>query len=141
MKKIKPPKKEGGRKYINQNPQFSGDGTPSEQRHPAFSLQHLNGKYCLSNCDSKEKAEFASTLHKLGQLTWSQIKQAQKHGLGCEKIARTAIRGASIPKHLTEDTTLLAFRCIGKAPMVGYREGHVFHILWVDRDFTLYDHE
>jgi len=24
--------------------------------------------------------------------------------------------------------------------MVGYRQGHIFHVLWLDRDFTLYDH-
>jgi hypothetical protein len=25
-------------------------------------------------------------------------------------------------------------------PMIGCREGRIFHILFLDRDFTLYDH-
>ena len=43
--------------------------------------------------------------------------------------------------HLTEDVQrLIAFRFAGNAPMVGYRVQAIFYILWLDRDFTLYDH-
>jgi hypothetical protein len=34
----------------------------------------------------------------------------------------------------------IAFRCFGKAPMVGYRVQAVFYLLWLDRHFTLYEH-
>jgi hypothetical protein len=47
---------------------------------------------------------------------------------------------ATIPSHLQSDINLLAFRFCAKAPMVGYREGNVFHVVWLDRAFTLYDH-
>jgi hypothetical protein len=29
---------------------------------------------------------------------------------------------------------------MNRAPMVGYRVQAIFYILWLDRDFTLYDH-
>jgi hypothetical protein len=59
--------------------------------------------------------------------------------LGYEKIAKKSIR-ATIPTHIKDDVVFIAFRFYGKAPMVGYREDVVFHLLWIDRDFTLYQH-
>jgi len=72
-------------------------------------------------------------------MSWAQINQAPRHGLGYEKISHTSIK-AAIPPHITEDVNFLAFRFSGKAPMVGYRKQEVFYIVWLDRNFTLYDH-
>ncbi len=78
-------------------------------------------------------------LYQLSQLTWSQIKASPRHGLGYEKIDRNAIK-SSIPIHIKDDVNFIAFRFCGMAPMVGYRDGAVFYIIWLDRDFTLYPH-
>ena len=72
-------------------------------------------------------------------MTWAQIKTADRMGLGFETIARSSIT-AGIPRHITDDVRLLAFRFFGNAPMVGYRDGRVFFVLWLDRSFTLYNH-
>lgn len=112
----------------------------SQNEHPVFCLEFLRPAYCLSKCDVKEKAALADTLHELSRLTWSQIQAAPRHGKGCEKIDRASIKGDSIPLHITDDTHLLAFRFFGKAPMVGYRTDRIFHLVWLDRDFTLYSH-
>jgi hypothetical protein len=112
----------------------------TQQEHPIFCLKYLDKEnYSLSACTKEEKAAFAETLFRLSQLTWTTITNSPRHGLGYEKIARTSIR-APIPAHITDDVTFIAFRFYGKAPMVGYREGCIFHILWIDRDFTLYSH-
>lgn len=113
---------------------------PAEQNPPVFSLRYLQGDYCISQCTRDEKAAFAERMHRLSQLTWAQLKQAPRHGLGFEKIARHNIR-AGIPAHVTPDTDLLAFRFEGLKPMVGYRRDSTFFVLWLDRDFTLYPHE
>ena len=106
-----------------------------------FSFQFLNSKYCISCCSLQDKAALADQLRMLGSKTWAELRQAPRHGIGYEKIARNAIR-ASFPDHLRkdEDVTFLAFRFSGKKPMVGYRDREVFHIVWLDRDFSLYDH-
>ncbi|RKZ51237.1 MAG: hypothetical protein DRR16_14980 [Candidatus Parabeggiatoa sp. nov. 3] len=78
-------------------------------------------------------------MDRLSQLTWAEISKSSRHGLGYEKIARTSIR-APIPKHIKDDIVFIAFRFYGKAPMVGYRTDAIFHILWIDRNFTLYEH-
>ena len=45
-----------------------------------------------------------------------------------------------MPPHITGEVNLLAFRFFGRRPMVGYRNRTTFHVLWLDRDFTLYSH-
>lgn len=78
-------------------------------------------------------------LRRLSALSWKDIRQQHRHRLGSEIIDRNSIR-AAIPAFLTEDVKLLAFRAFDKVAMVGYRSGRVFHVLWVDRTFTLYNH-
>lgn len=99
----------------------------------------MSRDFCLSKCDKAEKAAFADTLHKLSQLTWSQLKQLDRHKLGYEKISRGVLK-AGIPPHLKDDVDFIAFRFDGKKAMVGYRDEHVFHVIWLDRTFTLYKH-
>ncbi|MFB2921939.1 hypothetical protein [Aerosakkonema funiforme] len=112
---------------------------PPEQQPPLFSLRYINKDYSLSQCTKDEKAAFADTLDRLSQLTWNQIKASPRHGLGYEKIERNSIN-SSIPTHIKDDVNFIAFRFCGMAPMVGYRDGAVFYIIWLDRDFTLYPH-
>lgn len=76
----------------------------------------------------------------MSQLTWQQISNSGRHGQGSETIARTSIKSATIPACITEDVKILAFRCIGLAPMVGYRVDEVFYVVWIDRAFGLYEH-
>lgn len=108
---------------------------------PLFSLEHLpsDSRYSLSVCTRDEKAAFADTIMKLSKMTWGDINQTPRSGLGYEKIRRSAIKAGT--SHVKEDVEFfLAFRCFGKAPMVGYRTDRVFSIVWIDREFTLYSH-
>jgi hypothetical protein len=130
------PKQEKGKKF---SPSSENQKISPEQQKPIFSLYYLQKSHCLSDCDREQKSAFADTLHKLSQLTWNQIISSPRHGAGCERIAQDAIR-VPIPSHLQSDVNLLAFRFCAKAPMVGYREGNIFHVVWLDRAFTLYDH-
>jgi hypothetical protein len=129
-------KKESGKK-IALAPQTQNK-SPEKQK-PIFSLHYLQKSHCLSDCDKDEKSAFADTLYKLSQITWNEIISSPRHGAGYKRIAQNAIK-ASIPSHLQADINLIAFRFCAKAPMVGYREENIFHILWIDRAFTLYDH-
>lgn len=115
------------------------DDIPAEQQPPIFSLEYLQKDYCVTACQMQDQAHFAIRLRKLSEITWQQIKAAPRNGLGQEKISQDAIR-EPIPSHITEDVNFLALRFAGKKPMVGYRSGRIFYIIWLDRDFTLYDH-
>lgn len=97
------------------------------------------GQYGLDACELREKGDFADALDKRSQLAWNDLQNAPKHGLGAEKIPQNRIQ-ASIPPHVTPDVTFLAFRFSGRKAMVGYRQERLFYVLWLDRNFTLYDH-
>jgi hypothetical protein len=107
--------------------------------YPAFSLRHVVSDYCITNCTPEESAQFVNKVRMITQLPWQQIHSTQRHGLGCEKISRDAIK-KPIPAHITADVSMLAFRCFGKAPMIGYKDQGVFYVLWFDPRFELYDH-
>lgn len=109
--------------------------------YPVFSFKQMrNGKYHIDKCEKEEKASLALKMSKIGQLTWQELRFADKHGLGFEKISKNTIKKDSV-YFLTDDISLIAFRFCGKAPMVGYKcSNGAFHILWLDRDNTLYDH-
>jgi hypothetical protein len=110
---------------------------------PVFSLRHMREKYSLEKCTSEQKQAFGCRMVELFQLKWSQIIMASRHGFGCEKVSPQSIKGDSIPiipEITPDDTPLLALRFSNKHPMVGYREKDIFHILWFDRDYTLYAH-
>jgi len=96
--------------------------------------------YGLDSCEVNEKVALAHKLHELCQLTWNQIINAPRHGMGSEKIERNAIIGSNIPSHITEDVDFIAIRFDGLKPMVGYRFDRVFHVIWLDTKLTLYNH-
>lgn len=134
MKKIKVRKSP---KKLN----LSADNAPesSNSKKIIFSLQYMSQNYCISRCEKSEKIAFVDQLKILGTITWQQATEAPKHGIGFEKISNIK---EDIPTHLKgdKDVQFIAFRFDGKKPMVGYRKGEIFHIIWLDRAFTLYDH-
>jgi hypothetical protein len=112
---------------------------PSDLQPPIFSLQYLQKDYCVRDCQLSEKAEFAEQLRQLSELPWRQLRNAPRHGVGYEKISQQSIKVA-IPSHITADVNLIAFRFSGQKPMIGYRDGRTFYVIWLDRGFSVYDH-
>ena len=106
----------------------------------SFSFQYMSEKYSIDKCSNEQKLSFINKVSKLSLLTWGQIINSPKHGLGTEKIEQNCIVGDTIPKIIKEDRTLLAIKFHNKSPMVGFRDRDIFYVIWFDRDFTLYNH-
>lgn len=106
---------------------------------PLFCLRYLADGWRVSDCGRDDQAAFALTAEKLSRLTWREIRNAHRHGVGAEKISRDALK-APIPAEITEDVQFLALRFSGKKPMVGFRSSRIFHVVWLDTRFALYDH-
>lgn len=137
-RELKKPKLNKGKKIGEP----SGSKTTKDESfdYPIYCFKHLDAGYGMNNCNQEEKAALISQLTHLCKMTWNDIKLADKHGMGSEKIDRNAIR-AKIPAFITKDVDFfLAFRFKGKAPFVGHRSGSVLHVLYIDSKFTLYDH-
>lgn len=132
--KIKRPKTKQGNRISAQAPPNYDD------KPPIFSLEKLQeGKHCLSKLVQEQKAAFADAIFRRKNLTWREIRNISRQGLGTERLPKNAIK-APIPPFITDETsTLLVFR-FGDNRMVGYRVHDVFYVLWFDYDFSLYDH-
>lgn len=115
----------------------------SQTLPPKFSFAKLHPSWNLNNAQREEKAALANTLLQIGSMTWTLIMQTNRHGAGFEKISLTSIKDSYqeyCREMMTEDTNLIAFRYYKKKPMVGYRDGETFFIMFFDREFRLYDH-
>jgi hypothetical protein len=108
----------------------------SDQR-PLFSFYHLEDGFRVSDCQARDRGDFAVRLEELSQLTWTQIILAPRQGLGAETIKRESIR-VRVPSDLTRDLRIIAFRFGSGARIVGYREDRVFHVIWVDPNHRVY---
>ena len=139
MVKLKDPQRRISSKHIK-SPHTS-DAMPCEKRKPLFSFEFIDSQYCVSRCEKNDKAALADQLRLLGTQTWAELRQGNRHKTGYEKIHTSAIK-PRIPPHLKNDdsVTFIAFRFSGMKPMIGYRIEEVFHIIWVDRDFSVYEH-
>jgi len=108
---------------------------------PIFSFEYMleGSGYSVACCDKDHKAALMSRLFKLSQMNWQQIRLADRLGLGSEKIARDSLK-PPIPKRVTEDADFLALRYNGKHPMVGFRDGRTFNVLFIDHTMDVYPH-
>jgi hypothetical protein len=111
----------------------------SEARPPVFSFEYLQSGWCIQDCESLERSKMLERLRILGQLPWKALRQAHKHGYGTETIAPGSLK-VGIPSFVTADVRLLAFRAFEKVAMVGYKQDRIFHVIWIDREFKLYQH-
>jgi hypothetical protein len=118
---------------------ISSENIPTTQKKPAFSFEHLQTSHCISACEDQDKLAFVNSMRKLSQLTWQQIRNADRHGLGSEKIERDSFI-VQIPSWVKEDVAFIAIRFSGLKPMVGYQEDRIFQIMWFDKDYNVYRH-
>lgn len=132
-----PPKKRAGPRKLR----------PAEPRPinfdkvtPKFCLRHLHNAYCVESLPVEKRADFAMALQHRSRMTWAQIKLADRHGMGTEKIPAKRIK-ASIPAEFIDSDSFLVLRYSGNLPMVGIRVQDVFHVLWIECEYgQLYDH-
>lgn len=108
--------------------------------YPVFCFRHLHPNYSLEVCESEDRERLIERLYLLSKMSWQDIQLTNKHGFGSEKIKREAIKPA-IPQQISDDVTFfLALRYNGKKPIVGYRNGSIFHLVYIDYNFSVYNH-
>lgn len=137
MGKVRQPKPTKGERFgVRSQPVVSDD----DQR-PHFSLVHMvRGSHCLESCDGDGRAAFASALWRRSQLTWAELRQAGRGGLGYERIPRDSIR-VPVPSSVTPEVdSFLSFGSGGPMRLIGYRTGVLFHVIWFDTSFEVYTH-
>ena len=126
---------------INQGKNFKIDTTEkSKIDYPIFCFRHLHKDYDLNSCNDSEKKSLIEKIVTLSQLSWSEIQLSPRHGLGSEKISIGSIK-PSLPAFITDDVgSLLSLRFDGKKPFIGLRIRFIFHVIYIDRNFSVYSH-
>lgn len=116
-----------------------GDKDSSMGCHPAFCLHYLDTNFSLNRCTKKQKIAFANTIHTLGQKTWGDILQCNRHHGGCETISLDKKYKNRLPE-LAKKLPVLSFRCFGMYPILGFRKQKFFYIVWLDPTGEIYKH-
>ena len=136
------------RKQINIKPLVVPNGISQSELdsygrvdYPLFGFKYL-ADCSFSSCrDGGFFSSFLLRLKKLSVLGWKEIALSGRHGFGMEKIPRTALNH-ELPSEITPEVPLFAFRAAGNnLPFVGFREGRVFHIVFIEASFgDIYNH-
>jgi hypothetical protein len=105
---------------------------------PLISFKHVMQKYCPSNCEMAELRSLTRRLCDWSKMTWQQIIQAPRQGLGLETIGDGSLKQA--PPRITPDQRVLSFRIHGIARMLGIRDGQTLFVFAIDRAGDWYDH-
>ena len=109
---------------------------------PAFSFEKMmdGSGHSFNCCEDEDRLALAKRVFMLSRTPWNQIKMASSKGFGSESIPRDRIR-PGIPASVTQDVShFFSLHYSGKKRFLGYRVGQIFHVLWVDHDFSVYDH-
>jgi len=113
--------------------------TPLVQQRPSFVLECCHKRdFCFIQCDTAQKVGFADKLHELSQLTWNQIINANRQGIGQERIPELdRKKPSSVPK----EAKIIGLKYHGNRRMAGFRDDNgTFHILWFNHNDKLYKH-
>jgi hypothetical protein len=117
-----------------------GPGVSTDDSHPLFSFQYID-RIEFQCCGDEHKAALSNKVVLLSQLTWRELRQSTRHGHGFESIPIEQIRGR-FPSIITEDVAQLhVFRYHGRHPMIGLKMDKVFYVIFLDYNFSHYDHE
>lgn len=108
---------------------------------PAFCFTNTRQGYRISDLDQSSKALLLNRMELLSSLTWRQLKNL-RHEDGCEPIPRHRMT-PSIPATLGPNDEILSIRVEkhGLFRLVGFRDGRIFRVLWVDPNGTCYPHD
>lgn len=136
-KKLKAQSLEQGKRISVHLDESSSGG---DKETPIFCLNLLQSGYCVRDCTQEQQAAFSQKLREMSFLNWEQLRQAGRTGMGYEKLARHSIK-PPIPKAATEEVNLIGIRFHDRSRMVGFRVRRLFRVIWLDHDYSVYDHE
>lgn len=108
-----------------------------------FSFRDLQDEYDFSQdcCTDQVRKDLLSSLRRLSQTTWDDLITRDKKNGGSELINKSEIK-AGLPSFITDDyEKLIVVRFNSQSSrLIGYRQGNVFYVLFIDVKLTLYDH-
>jgi hypothetical protein len=110
-----------------------------ERKHPYISHRYITtGSYCITRCSLEQFKSLANKLRMLCGLDWKQIESSPRETNGFEMLP-TKILQEKLPAPFADRDKAMVFRFNG-GRIVGVRNEEKFYILFIDHDFSFYDH-
>jgi hypothetical protein len=111
----------------------------TDSLRPVWSFRHLREPYSLDHVARLGKSQAVlESLWRRESLTWGELKLEDRKGLGWESAPKVVFK--QVWPFPARDWMI--FRIANKGGrIVGYRDGRVFSIVWIDCEFTLYQHD
>lgn len=132
-------KRRGSAPNHDSQPMPPHDGVSTDVGYPVLCLRHTQSGWGISELDPGKCKEFLEKWEKRSKLTWTELVQHNRHGLGSEQLNKDKFK-PQIPERLERDRYMV-FRHEGNLPFAGFRTGDVFHVMWIECKFgDLYDH-
>lgn len=96
-------------------------------------------KYFSSNCSKDSQQQLLMKIIDLSKVTWQEIQNAPREGLGHESIEIKQTR-IKMPNDFQDKgvTRFLVFRANKKARIYGIRHERIFHVIEIDENHTAY---
>lgn len=139
--KIKLPEKNNSKRIKQPKSEIDSGWYYSDERHFAFSFTKMpKSDYDIEHLNNMHLVALVKKLKILCVLTWGDLKRSGRHALGHEIIDRNSFKKVTVPNDISDDVKFLAFRYNGKNSFIGYRRGKIFHIMYIDHNFTVYNH-
>lgn len=114
-----------------------------EGARPFFTFKDIcTSDYCIKKCSYEQLKSLTDKLRILSSLEWRTIETSPRETNGFELLPADAL-SAPLPDAFSRINQVMVFRFGGKTTagrIVGHRNNDRFYVLFVDRDFTLYDH-
>lgn len=113
-------------------------GQEGDSRAVAFvALKYYRPEHqCLSEWTPDELRAFSAFCRKVAQMTWQQIVETggrHKTGLGWTPVARGQLPKADFLHSISEDISWMELRVTQVARVFGFRAGHAFFLVFLDR--------
>lgn len=112
-----------------------------EAEPPAFCFLYTQPGFRIGDLvDDKDKVAVLDIIETLSQKTWGWITRSGKQH-GSEKIPLHQLH-ENVPTCVGATDDVLSFRVKSRATyrLLGFRNGRILHVLWIDRDGRVYDH-
>ena len=123
---------------VSDNPSFDDIESDSNVLdYPVFSFTYFADKKHGFDCKPEEFRSLIMKLKRLGQLTWNQIDSSDRHSNGYEKIDLSQIHENT---EMFSTDNALVFRYKGTKAMIGFRKSHIYHVVYLDDDYSVYNH-
>lgn len=86
---------------------------------------------CVDCLDQDLLRHFVKRLHKWSSMTWQQVQDAPREGLGHEKIPIRQLKSGVSIQVSPDVEEVLSFRIDGSIRMLGLRQGEQLNVLYV----------